>query len=251
MANEYQALAPVYDRIGMSRFAEDLTARLLTYAQQNEWMGRHILDLGCGTGALMSWFAKNQSRIGVTGVDYQPEMLALARANVQAHGVEPNLIEQDIRQLEGPSGFDMVVALDVLNELDGLRDLGTVFSKVRGALAPGKLFVFDLHTFEGLINRGIDGDHEILNDDDFAVFVRNRYDYERQAESSHYTIFSRTDAAWQRSAAQRLLRGFPIQAVITLLRRNEFGLLAVTDEQFAAIDPNTPGTGRILIIARK
>ena len=73
MSDDYAVLASIYETLGMANFAETLTPRLLDYAQSHDWIGRRAVDLGCGTGASVRWFANHGYNI--TGIDLSPSML--------------------------------------------------------------------------------------------------------------------------------------------------------------------------------
>lgn len=249
MPNHYESLAAIYDRAGLSRYAGSTTPKLVTFAQQNEWMGRRILDLGCGTGASTLWFARYGYM--VTGVDHSPAMLAQTRAALKANSLNATLVEQDITNLTSGEPVDMALALDVLNELDNIKDLEAVFKNAHTALGKAKLFIFDLHTTRGLVERGKQGDALILDEDDLAVFTRSSYDYERQAYTCDYTIFSQSGEHWQRSGDQRLLKAFPVQVIGTLLKRTGFEMQAVLDDQLVPLAPGALDTLRVVFVAVK
>lgn len=251
MANEYETLAGIYDRIGMGNFTAQLTPRLLTYVQQNEWAGRAILDLGCGTSPVARWFMTNRPRIQVHGVDYSPAMLAQSRHLFQAQGGDSMLEERSLLNLSGLGTVDMVTAFDVINEIDNLRDLGKIFAGVSECLSVGKLFVFDLHTIEGLARQADVRDRLIINEADLVVYANNLYNYERQAYTREFIIFQEQDEQWQRTSATREERAYPIQAIATLLKRNGFEIQALLDSRLNAIDPNRPGVLRVIFIAVK
>lgn len=63
-----------------------------------------VLDLACGSGRACVWLAERGYR--VTGVDHQPEALALGRRLAADRGVECRFLEADLRRppagLEGP-----------------------------------------------------------------------------------------------------------------------------------------------------
>src|SRR5690606_6635830 len=132
----YAALTPVYDAIGMSAFASAMTPRLIDYAQRNEWLGRRILDIGCGTGTSLHWLARHSYII--TGIDNVPTMLDETRGKLDQAGLNYTLREEDIRSVGSHLGnFDLAFALDVLNEVSSLRDLETVFTGVSKVLDVG------------------------------------------------------------------------------------------------------------------
>lgn len=247
--SDYAALAAIYDRIGFSTFAENITPHLVTYAQQNEWMGRHVLDLGMGTGASLAWFCEHHYL--ATGVDRDPAMLAVVRRKIEQRSYSADLIEADLRENAGSGGYDMALALDVLNETASLRDLEPIFKAVHKALTPAKLFIFDLHTTEGLFAGASDGDRVLLDESDLLVLEQSERDFERQVVTRDYAIFTLEGAFWERESARRVLRAYPVQPVITLLRRSGFDLKAVLDTQLNAVEPGTSGLDRVIIVTQK
>jgi 2-polyprenyl-3-methyl-5-hydroxy-6-metoxy-1,4-benzoquinol methylase len=249
---DYAVLGPIYDQIGMANFAETMTDRLLNLAQRGEWMGRRILDLGCGTGGSMVWLA--QRGYFVTGVDNAPLMVEIARAKLgqDDRHADYNLYSRDIRGLGSDLGtFDMVLALDVLNELNSLRDLETVFKDVYALLNPGKLFIFDLYTIQGLTETGTSGEEIVHNSGDLAVFCSNQYDYERQIHECQYLIFTRDQDVWLRSEASRVLKAFSVQVVAQLLQRCGFATMSVLHINFEPFDPNTSQAQRVIFMVEK
>lgn len=250
MPADYAALAPIYNQIGMAQFAETITAHLINFIQRNDWTGRRILDLGCGTGASLYWLARH-SYITI-GVDYTPQMLDLSRARLQGSTLDTTLIERDIHELGQDFGtVDLALALDVLNEFTNLRDLETIFKNVFQSLNAGKLFIFDMYTIQGLTERSSSGDSIIYDDDNLSVFSRSQYDYERQIEERRYTFFQREGAGWQREYAQRSLRAYPAQAITSLLQRSGFQDMQVLNLNFVPFEPGASSANRVIFIAKK
>lgn len=254
MSGAYTDLAPIYDAVGLADFAAAMTPRLVDFAQRHDWLGRRIVDLGCGTGAGLRWLA--QHNYVAAGVDSAPEMLAQARAALAAGGsdgrsLNADLHQRDIREL-GPdlAGTDLALALDVLNELNGLRDLEAVFQGVSAILNPGKLFIFDLHTAQGLAEMGLAG-AALQEMPDLTVFTTSDYDYERQINERRYLAFQRAGAAWSRLEATRALRAFPAQAVATLLQRCGFQTSHVLDLNFGSFEPGVSRAARVVFVAEK
>src|SRR5262249_28734836 len=147
----YRVLATIHEQLNMGSFARQMTGRLLDFAQRDHWMGRQILDMGCGTGESMRWLA--QKGYIVTGIDQSAEMLNLARATLQSG---TRLINKAFKQVDDAIETDLVISLDTLYELGSLRELEEVFRLVHGFLKDGKLFIFDLYTVEGLVKRSLD-----------------------------------------------------------------------------------------------
>lgn len=251
MSADYAALAPIYDTIGMDDFAEEVTPRLFVYAQTHfDWMGRRVLEMGCGTGASARWLAGRG--INTTAVDLSAEMLAQARASIDARGLGLTWKRGDIRALDNSyDSVDMVIAVDVINDLLNLRDLEAVFNQAFRLLEPGKLFIFDLHTIEGLAERSRRRSEFIYDDEQLSVFARGDFDYERQANTTTYLIFQRQEGLWHRQEATQTLRGFPLQAVAALLQRCGFTLRSLLNTSFEPFDPATSHGNRVFFFAQK
>src|ERR1700733_3315168 len=95
----------MFDRIA-SRY--DLTNTVMTFGVDALWRRRAIamldaapdarlLDLCCGTGVMTRDLAGGSTEGGVTGVDFSPAMLAIARARVAEPRVE--FVEADALHL--------------------------------------------------------------------------------------------------------------------------------------------------------
>jgi len=232
----------------MGDFAGSITPALVNVAHAHDWVGRRAVDLGCGTGASVHWFANHGYNI--TGIDSSPSMLAVAQQSMKNEGVSFQLLEGDIRAVSDLHDIDLVLALDVLNELNSLRDLEAVFASVARVLSREKLFVFDLHTIEGLAQRD-QASGIVQNRDDLTVIQQNAFDYERQVSTNEYLIFQRAGSAWQRQQASRTLRGFPIQVVSALLQRAGFGIMALLNTRLEPIDAVAMREPRVIFFARK
>jgi SAM-dependent methyltransferase len=100
-----------------------------------------LLELGCGTGAVLAGLADGMS---VTGVDRSPEMLAAAAAR-NLPGVR--LVEADITSFSLGARFDVVICVfDTLNHLPTFDAWAAMFGQVDAHLAGDGLFVFDVNT---------------------------------------------------------------------------------------------------------
>jgi SAM-dependent methyltransferase len=66
----------------------------------------HILDLGCGTGTILSLFLKGSPNAKLIGVDFSQELLKIAKKKVE----KANFICQDFANYQPEMKFDVVVA---------------------------------------------------------------------------------------------------------------------------------------------
>jgi SAM-dependent methyltransferase len=248
---DYAVLAPIYDQIGMGTFARNITPRLIDYAQHIDWLGRRIIVLGCGTGASIQYLSEYPYNL--IGIDNSPEMLNIARQKLDTPGMSLKWVQQDIRELQNNIGAaDMVLALNVMNELNSLRDLEAVFGSVQRILEPTKLFLFDMYTVQGLTEDGINGNGMIYDDAKaLTVFGSNEYDYERQMHTREFLIFQRNGDLWQRAEAKRILRAFPVQAVASLLQRSAFHIKTILNINLETYEPGVSRAPRVIFVAER
>jgi SAM-dependent methyltransferase len=135
---DYADFAQFYDRIMGDR--SDEIARVQSYIDRHRPEARSLLELGCGTGALLAGFAPGLS---VTGIDRSAEMLALAADRVPA----AHLVLADMTGFSLPSRFDVVICMfDTLNHLAAFDSWLALFDRVHDHLAAGGLFIFDVNT---------------------------------------------------------------------------------------------------------
>lgn len=104
---------------------------------------RRILDLGAGTGGHAIPLARRGYE--VTAVDRSRGMLEAGRAKADAADVRVRWLEQDLAALDAGGPFDLALAMfAVLGYLATNDALRGALGRVRGQLAPGALFLFDV-----------------------------------------------------------------------------------------------------------
>ncbi len=107
VTKSYRRWAPVYDA---TFGAITGVGRRRAVAHVNGRAGR-VLEVGVGTGLALPSYAPH---LQVTGIDFSHEMLAKARAKVEARGLThvEELRQMDARELDFPdAAFDTVVAM--------------------------------------------------------------------------------------------------------------------------------------------
>jgi SAM-dependent methyltransferase len=138
----YDAIARLYDPWSSS-VVEDVSF----YVEEAVRSGGPVVELGVGTGRIAIPTAA--AGIAVVGIDASAEMLAVAREQAELGGVT-GLIEfrhGDLRdpQLEG--SFPLVtIPFRSLLHMETDRDRRAALAAVRGLLAPGGRFIFDVFT---------------------------------------------------------------------------------------------------------
>ena len=95
-----------------------------------------IVDLGCGTGSLMSEMLKAFPKAKITGIDFDPTLLPLAQERFAKFGDRAMLLLEDLR-LDNwiqhfPEPVDAIVSATALHwfERDELADLYVKISKI-------------------------------------------------------------------------------------------------------------------------
>lgn len=252
LKNFFMHLPVFYEQAGFARYSEALMPRLLTLAQQSDWIGRRVMDMACGVGTAAIWLGQEGFR--VTGVDVSSEMLIKARINAQEAGSSTvSWRQQDIRDLDySPGTLDLVTCLQALNYMQSLRDLERVFSNAHRVLAPEKLFIFDMETIEGLATRWGTGCHVPYdNAQDLTIIINSTFSYETLINTRKYVIFYDHGEGWQRVEEEHALRGYPLQAVTTLLERAGFSVERVLNLDLETFNPAHDLNGRAIIVARK
>lgn len=135
---DYSGFARFYDRIMGDRNPE--IERIRTYLSRHRPGARTLLELGCGTGALLAGLAPELS---LTGIDRSPEMLAEAARTVPG----ARLLQSDMTSFTLPYRFDVVICMfDTLNHVVTADGWLAVFRCAHEHLSDGGLFIFDVNT---------------------------------------------------------------------------------------------------------
>ena len=203
-ADQYEALAPVYDRWiaggHYQEWAEFIAARL----PASDTAPRRVLDLCCGTGTLAELLAERG--FAVTGVDRSPAMLREARQRLPE---DTSLVCAELLEFRPDSVFDGVVCtFDSINYLVEDGELTIAFSTAHRALRSGGVFVFDVNTGHKLEH--VFGDSHYGDDlDDFAYVWRNTYTPSTRRITFDITVFrQRSDGAYDRKTEHHDQRWF-------------------------------------------
>jgi ubiquinone/menaquinone biosynthesis C-methylase UbiE len=131
--------ALTYYRV-LDRFSGTLNALAIDKLELQP--GEAVLDIGCGTGALLPGLVKAVGPQGrVVAMDFSPRMVAIARKRAKWPNVE-------VRQADacntdhGAGEFDAAVALGAFS---AMPDVPAAVANAADALKPGgRLFVFDV-----------------------------------------------------------------------------------------------------------
>lgn len=130
-ADQYDRHTPVQQRV--------VRQLVVALAAEFRCAPQRILDIGCGTGQLLSQLAVRYPQATLHGLDLAPNMLRLAADRLAGAAT---LVQGDAEQLPFVDGsFDLVVSSSTFQWLE---QFDRCFSEVRRVLAPGGLFCFAL-----------------------------------------------------------------------------------------------------------
>ncbi|PYP88614.1 MAG: SAM-dependent methyltransferase [Blastocatellia bacterium AA13] len=204
--------------------------------------GMSVLDVPCGAGRHGIEIASRGMQ--VTGVDFSGEMIAEARANAAAAGVEAEWREADMRDLPWEGRFDAAYCFG--NAFGYLDSSGTraFLGAVGRALKTGAKFIVDSGQIAECVLPNLK-EREWARVDDIYFLEENRYDIEHSYVETTYT-FIRDGKADSRVGIHWV---YTIREVREMFDQAGFDVLSL----YSSIsgDEFRPGSTYIIIIARK
>ena len=244
----YDLLAPFYDAINAdidykkwADFIEEILRR------ECKTRPELVLDLGCGTGKMTLELASRG--YDMTGIDYSPEMLDIARNEAEAQGHDVLWLCQDMREFELYGTVDAAVCcLDCINHLESCEDLEKCLSLVHNYLIPDGIFIFDVngkHKFEKVY---ADNTYAMEEEGGLCVW-ENYYDPETRLCDFYITLFKECrDGRYERFDETQTERMYTLDEIKTSLSNcNMEFLYALGDFDFTA---GTDDCERIYIVAK-
>ena len=247
----YDLLAPIYDSINSdidysewADFIEKIIAR--DYKQGKPEL---VLDLGCGTGSMTLELARRG--YDMTGIDYSPEMLDIARNRAIDEGLESKMLWlcQDMTEFELYGTVDVTVScLDSLNHLTGNQDLESCLKLVHNYLIPDGLFIFDINGKYKFENIYSDNSYVIEQDGSFCVW-QNYSDEKSKLCDFYITLFKEgQNGTYRRYDEVQTEKMYTLRTVKSLLKKCGFELIGVySDFDFTE---GTDNNERLYIAAR-
>lgn len=164
---QYDVFAPFYDAVNGE--PDERVGQLLAFVDAFAPGAHDVLELGCGTGAVLAGLG---SGFALSGIDLSTTMLERARRRCP----HARLIAGDITSFSLGERFDVVICVDdTLNHVTTFDGWRAVFANAAAHLREGGLFIFDVNTLGRLRYLGDvapwvhDFDaHTLLMDVDFA-----------------------------------------------------------------------------------
>jgi SAM-dependent methyltransferase len=214
--SQYEGFAPIYDD-----WSAHMTEDVPFYVELARETEGPLVELAVGNGRVAIPVARETGR-PVLGIDRSPAMLAQARERAEAAGVELELREGDMRdlELEQPAGL-VYVPFRSLGHLPTWADRRRVFERVHTALRPGGRFAWNFFVFDPGLATRIDGEWQEQNG------IRHRVDQFKHDNRLDITLESgdRVSLWWlNRSEWEGLIdvAGFEVEALYGGFDRRPF-----------------------------
>ncbi|MFC2150490.1 class I SAM-dependent DNA methyltransferase [Calditrichota bacterium] len=150
-----------------------------------------VLECGCGTGTVAIHLTLRGYQ--VEGFDSSLAMIGRARNKVRTLNKPPKFLVMDFLDLDVNNHFDVVLSLyDSVNYLMDEKVLAEFFLKVKGALKPDGLFIFDVCTrYNSLAN--FNGKVESESGSGFKYIRRMNFDKVNNIQENRFEIQLKSD----------------------------------------------------------
>jgi SAM-dependent methyltransferase len=170
LVSQYEPFAEIYDE-----WSEHMTEDVAFYVDLAREADGPIVELAVGNGRVAIPVALETGR-KVIGIDLSPGMLAQARDRADAAGVDLELRQGDMRELEleEPAGLIYSPFRSLLH-LPNWQERRRVFDRVAAALKPGGRFAWNAFVFDPLIAARLSGEIR-QHADDSRIWERVDYD---------------------------------------------------------------------------
>ncbi len=134
----YEKLDRFYDAAMGDR--TEMASYIRRLIRRHKPRARTLLELACGTGAILKILAKSYD---VVGLDLSPSMLSIARKKLpQVKFFQRNMVSFDLGRK-----FDVIICVfDSINHVLKFADWQKIFCKAAQHLEPDGLFLFDINT---------------------------------------------------------------------------------------------------------
>lgn len=249
--NKYNGLFTyVYEHFWPA-FGRNAAALVLDYYQHTEAgkSGLPVLDLCCGTGDLANLFLQHD--YAVTGVDFSPDMLAIARQKnaeyIEAGSAE--FIEADVADFQLEQTFGLVVSTyDSFNHLPNIEHVKRTLKQAASVLAKNGRIIFDMNTERGL--RQLNNIY-VMEQPDAVVVTRSLFDARNACSLMRITGFVNTgEQCYERFEQSLTNHVYNLREITAFLRNLGFSNIVFTraDDLCTPIS-NPEDEDRVFIIA--
>ena len=142
---EYQILPELFDAHNITNKTKATNQIIDKLLRQHDV--KTVLDLSCGTGSQV--FFLNKLGYKVTGADFSPPLLKIARKKAKKENVSITFLDGDMRKLE-VGKFDAVIT--IFNAIGHLSktDFNKTIKNIYNNLHEGGFYLFDIFNLEAM-----------------------------------------------------------------------------------------------------
>lgn len=241
----YENFARVYDELMDNVPYEEWAQFILNLLQDRKITEGLVLELGCGTGKLMTLLGK--AGFDMIGVDNSVEMLQIAKEKTSQDFL---YLLQDMREFELYGTVKAVISVcDSVNYITKKEELRKVFQLVNNYLDPEGLFIFDFNTEYKY--RELIGETVIAEDREDVSFIWfNEYDEESHLNDIDLKVFVQEEGdIYRKFQEEHIQRGYTLDEIKQLLE--ESGLIFLEAYEEYTTQTPQPDSGRIVVVAQE
>ena len=245
----YDLLAPFYDAINAEidykKWADFIEEILKKECKSRPEL---VLDLGCGTGKMPLELARRG--YDMTGIDYSPEMLDIARSAAEEEGHDVLWLCQDMREFELYGTVDAAIcSLDGVNYLTEDGDLDKLFALIHNYLNPGGIFIFDINSEYKL--KSILGNNTFVYDEEDVFCVwDNSYDEDEKICSFSLDFFIKgKDGLYSRGEEYQEERAYSPEEICRAASKNSLEVIGIFNDR--SFDSPDELSERIFFVLKK
>ena len=175
----YDKFGEFYDAVMGDR--ADAASYLRKLIAQNKPNAKTILELACGTGAVLAHLAEEYE---VSGLDLSPKMLSVARKKLP----DVRFFHKNMVTFEIGEKFDVILCVfDSINHVLSFADWKEIFRRVEAHLVENGLFIFDINT-ERKLQRHI-GEPAFVKEFDDNLLIMDITDAEKGISNWNIKVF--------------------------------------------------------------
>ena len=241
----YENFARVYDELMDNVPYEEWAQFILNLLQDRKITEGLVLELGCGTGKLMTLLGK--AGFDMIGVDNSVEMLQIAREKTSQDFL---YLLQDMREFELYGTVKAVISVcDSVNYITKKEELRKVFQLVNNYLDPEGVFIFDFNTEYKY--RELIGETVIAEDrEDVSFILFNEYDEDSHLNDIDLKVFVQEEGdIYRKFQEEHIQRGYTLDEIKQLLE--ESGLIFLEAYEEYTMQAPQPDSGRIVVVAQE
>lgn len=241
----YENFATVYDELMDNVPYEEWAEFILCILKKNKITDGLILELGCGTGKLMSLLGK--AGFDMIGVDNSVDMLQIAKEKTSPEFL---YLLQDMREFELYGTVKAIVSVcDSINYITEKEELCEIFRLVNNYLDPGGLFIFDFNTIYKYQN--VIGETVIAEDREDVSFIWfNEYDEESHLNDIDLKVFVQEEEdIYRKFQEEHIQRGYTLDEIKQVLEESGLVFLQAYDE-YNNHEVHS-GSERIVVVAQE